>query len=87
MKPCRRNSTKLGRELEADASVRVCGVTEARLPDFFIAHSGLGRVGAASKTVSHTRSFRLTQMIGERFRNMPKVIICQDRGTGPGRRQ
>src|SRR5580700_932311 len=63
---------KLGRELEADESVRVV-VVQSALPDFFIAHSGLGRVGAASTLVSHTPSFRLTQMIGERFRNMPKV--------------
>jgi len=33
---------KLGRELEADASVRVV-VLQSALPDFFIAHSGLGR--------------------------------------------
>ena len=39
---------KLGRELEADESVRVV-VLQSALPDFFIAHSGLGRVGAASK--------------------------------------
>jgi enoyl-CoA hydratase/carnithine racemase len=62
---------KLGRELEADESVRVV-VLQSALPDFFIAQSGLGRVGAASKIVSHTRSFRLTQTIGEQFRNMPK---------------
>src|SRR5712691_4335943 len=60
---------KLGRELEADESVRVV-VLQSALPDFFIAHSGLGRVGNASKMVSHTPSFRLTQTIGERFRNM-----------------
>jgi enoyl-CoA hydratase/carnithine racemase len=48
---------KLGRELEADENVRVV-VLQSALPDFFIAHSGLGRVGAASKTVSATRSFR-----------------------------
>src|SRR5260221_13173454 len=52
---------KLGRELEADESVRVV-VLQSALPDFFIAHSGLGRVGAASKVVSHTPSFRLTQI-------------------------
>src|ERR1700722_19121533 len=46
---------KLGRELEIDESVRVI-VLQSALPDFFIAHSGLGRVGAASKWVSHTRS-------------------------------
>jgi enoyl-CoA hydratase/carnithine racemase len=74
---------KLGRELEADESVRVV-VLQSALPDFFIAHSGLGRVGAASKTVSHTRSFRLTQMIGERFRNMPKVTIAKIEGRCRG---
>src|SRR5258708_19445164 len=66
---------QLGRQLESDESVRVV-VLQSALPDFFIAHSGLGRVGSASKTVSATRSFRLTQTIGERFRNMPKVTIA-----------
>jgi enoyl-CoA hydratase/carnithine racemase len=74
---------KLGRELEGDETVRVV-VLQSALPDFFIAHSGLGRVGAASKTVSHTRSFRLTQMIGERFRNMPKVTIAKIEGRCRG---
>jgi enoyl-CoA hydratase/carnithine racemase len=69
---------KLGGELEADDSVRVV-VLQSALPDFFIAHSGLGRVGAAPKRASNTRSFRPTQTIGERFRNMPKVTdYCQD---------
>ena len=74
---------KLGRELETDESIRVI-VLQSALPDFFIAHSGLGRVGAASKLVSHTRSFRLTQMIGERFRNMPKVTIAKIEGRCRG---
>lgn len=74
---------RLGRELEVDAAVRVV-VVQSALPDFFIAHSGLGRVGAASKTVSHTRGFRLTQMIGERFRNMPKVTIAKVEGRARG---
>ena len=74
---------RLGRELEIDESIRVV-VLQSALPDFFIAHSGLGRVGAASKRVSHTRSFRLTQMIGERFRNMPKVIIAKIEGRCRG---
>ena len=74
---------RLGRELETDESVRVV-VLQSALPDFFIAHSGLGRVGAASKFVSHTRSFRLTQMIGERFRNMPKVTIAKIEGRCRG---
>jgi enoyl-CoA hydratase/carnithine racemase len=74
---------RLGRELEADESVRVV-VLQSALPDFFIAHSGLSRVGAASKSVSHTRSFRLTQMIGERFRNMPKVTIAKIEGRARG---
>ena len=74
---------KLGRELEADASVRVV-VLQSAIPDFFIAHSGLGRVGNASKLVSHTRSFRLTQTIGEQFRNMPKVSIAKVEGRARG---
>jgi enoyl-CoA hydratase/carnithine racemase len=74
---------KLGRELEVDETVRVI-VLQSALPDFFIAHSGLGRVGAAAKTVSQTRSFRLTQMIGERFRNMPKVTIAKIEGRCRG---
>ena len=74
---------RLGRDLETDESVRVI-VVQSALPDFFIAHSGLGRVGAAPKTVSHTRSFRLTQMIGERFRNMPKVSIAKVEGRARG---
>jgi enoyl-CoA hydratase/carnithine racemase len=74
---------RLGRDLEADKAVRVV-VVQSALPDFFIAHSGLGRVGAASKTVSETRSFRLTQMIGERFRNMPKVTIAKVEGRARG---
>ena len=74
---------KLGRQLENDESVQVV-VLQSALPDFFIAHSGLGRVGAASKTVSHTRSFRLTQTIGERFRNMPKVTISKVEGRARG---
>jgi enoyl-CoA hydratase/carnithine racemase len=74
---------RLGRELETDDSVRVV-VLQSALPDFFIAHSGLGRVGAASKNVSHTRGFRLTQVIGERFRNMPKVSIAKVEGRARG---
>jgi enoyl-CoA hydratase/carnithine racemase len=74
---------RLGRELEIDEAVRVV-VVQSALPDFFIAHSGLGRVGAASKTVSQTRSFRLTQTIGERFRNMPKVTIAKVEGRARG---
>ena len=74
---------KLGRELETDESVRVV-VLQSALPDFFIAHSGLGRVGAAPKRFLHTRSFRLTQTIGERFRNMPKVTIAKVEGRARG---
>jgi enoyl-CoA hydratase/carnithine racemase len=74
---------RLGRELEADDGVRVV-VLQSSLPNFFIAHSALGRVGAVSKKVSHTRSFRLTQTIGERFRNMPKVTMAKIEGRARG---
>src|SRR6201996_3298643 len=74
---------KIGRDLEADKSVRVV-ILQSALPDFFIAHSGLGRVGSASKMVSATRSFRFTQTIGERFRNMPKATIAKIEGRARG---
>src|SRR3984957_12327749 len=74
---------KLGRDLEADESVRVV-VVQSALPDFFIAHSGLRRVGAASKVVSQTRSFRLTQTLCERFRNMPTATIAKVEGGARG---
>src|ERR1700689_1654150 len=74
---------QLGRQLEADDSVRVV-VLQSALPGFFITHSGLGRVGAASKIISVTRSFRFTQMIGERFRNMSKVSIAKIEGRARG---
>ncbi|WP_331743278.1 enoyl-CoA hydratase/isomerase family protein (plasmid) [Streptomyces sp. NBC_01136] len=74
---------RLGREIEADESVRVV-VLQSAVPDFFVAHSNLGRVGTSSKMVSHTRSFRLTQTIGERFRNMPKVSIAKIEGRARG---
>src|SRR5882724_8276857 len=45
---------KLGRELEADERVRVV-VLQSALPDFFMAHSGLGRVGNASKIEGRAR--------------------------------
>src|ERR1700743_3684661 len=47
---------QLSRALESDESIRVV-VLQSALPEFFIAHSGLGRVGAAPKVVSHTRNF------------------------------
>ncbi|WP_230958534.1 enoyl-CoA hydratase/isomerase family protein [Burkholderia territorii] len=71
------------RELEQDASVRVV-VLQSAVPKFFIAHSGLHRVGSAPKTTSNTRTFRLTQMLGERLRNMPKAVIAKVEGIARG---
>lgn len=73
----------LTRQLENDKEVRVI-ILQSGLPEFFIAHSGLARVTAGPKTVSATRSFRLTQMIGERIRNMPKVTIAKVEGRCRG---
>jgi len=52
----RRNSTN---SAENSRPMRASALWSCKsaLPDFFIAHSGLGRVGAASKVVSHTPSF------------------------------
>ncbi|WP_175776447.1 enoyl-CoA hydratase/isomerase family protein [Burkholderia anthina] len=73
----------LTRQLEQDASVRVI-VLQSAVPKFFIAHSGLHRVGSAPKTTSNTRTFRLTQMLGERLRNMPKAVIAKVEGIARG---
>lgn len=71
------------RQLESDESVRVV-VIESQVPDFFIAHSGLARVGAGPMTVSNTTNFRQTQIITERLRNMPKVTIAKVEGIARG---
>lgn len=70
-------------QLESDESVRVV-VIESRVPDFFIAHSGLARVGAGPSVVSNTPNFRQTQIITERLRNMPKVTIAKVEGIARG---
>ncbi|PLP98527.1 enoyl-CoA hydratase/isomerase family protein [Cupriavidus pauculus] len=74
---------RVTRQLEQDASVRVV-VLQSAVPKFFIAHSGLHRVGSAPKTISNTRTFRLTQMLGERLRNMPKAVIAKVEGIARG---
>lgn len=74
---------RLTRQLEQDASVRVI-ILQSAVPEFFIAHSGLHRVGSAPKTTSNTRTFRLTQMLGERLRNMPKAVIAKVEGIARG---
>lgn len=73
-------------ELEKDKSVRVV-IFQSQITEFFIAHSGLGRVTAGPKDVSDvssTPTFRLTQTIGERLRNMPKVTIAKVEGRARG---
>ena len=70
---------KLGRQLESDESIRVV-VLQSALPDFFIAHSGLGRVGAASKTVSHTRSFLRMRLLTPRRPWILEHLVLWQRG-------
>ncbi|MFJ4293460.1 enoyl-CoA hydratase/isomerase family protein [Cupriavidus sp. NPDC089707] len=74
---------RLTRQLEQDASVRVI-ILQSALPKLFIAHSGPHRVGSAPKATSNTRTFRLTQMLGERLRNMPKAVIAKVEGIARG---
>lgn len=74
---------RVTRQLEQDASVRVI-ILQSAVPKFFIAHSGLHRVGLAPKTSSNTRTFRQTQMLGERLRNMPKAVIAKVEGIARG---
>lgn len=73
----------LAEALESDRTIRVV-VFESSLPGFFIAHSGLARVTSGKQHVSATRTFRLTQLIGERIRNMPKVTIAKVEGICRG---
>ena len=77
---------KLGRELEADEHVRVV-VLQSALPDFFIAHSGLGRVGAASKI--GVQYAQLSSYTDDRraLQEHAQGNHRQDRRTGPGRRE
>lgn len=70
-------------QLEHDNDVRVV-ILQSALPEFFIAHSGLARVASGTKEVSTVRSFRVTQMIGEVLRSMPKVTIAQVEGRCRG---
>jgi len=74
---------RLGAELEFDESVRVV-VLQSALPDFFMAHSGLGRFSGPAKPASRSRTFRLTQALYERFRYMPKVTIAKVEGRARG---
>ncbi|KAF2171941.1 hypothetical protein M409DRAFT_18172 [Zasmidium cellare ATCC 36951] len=77
---------QLTRDLERDPQVRVV-ILQSQIPEYFIAHSGLARVAAGPKDTSHvsgTPTFRLSQIIGERFRNMPKVVIAKVEGRARG---
>lgn len=71
------------RALEHDSSVRVV-VIQSQIPQFFVAHSGLARVGAGPKEVSNTTNFRQTQILTERLRLMPKVTIAKVEGIARG---
>lgn len=71
------------RALEIDPSVRVV-VLQSQVPKFFIAHSGLARVGSGPKDVLTTPNFRQTQILTERLRNMPKVTIAKVEGIARG---
>jgi enoyl-CoA hydratase/carnithine racemase len=75
--------TALTHQLEHDNDVRVV-ILQSALPEFFIAHSGLARVASGAKEVSGARNFRLTQIIGETIRSMPKVTIAQVEGRCRG---
>lgn len=74
------------RQLEKDTSVRVI-ILQSAIPEFFVAHSGLARVTAGPKgpeDVSSTPNFRQTQLITERLRLMPKVVIAKVEGRARG---
>lgn len=74
----------LGKELAADAAVRVV-VVESANSDFFIAHAdvtGIQRIVADGKQETDRPNF--FQQMTDRFRTMPKVSIAKIEGRARG---
>jgi enoyl-CoA hydratase/carnithine racemase len=75
---------RLGREVEADAAVRVV-VFQSANPDFFIAHADVALIRTLPTTVppKPTRLGLFHQMV-DRFRTMPKATIGKIEGRARG---
>jgi len=75
---------RLGRELEADADVRVV-VLESADPDFFIAHADVNLIlGLPAETPARPTEPSLFQQMVDRFRTMPKATIAVIEGICRG---
>lgn len=75
---------RLGRELEADADVRVV-VLESADPDFFIAHADVNLIlGLPAETPARPTEPSLFQQVVDRFRTMPKATIAVIEGICRG---
>src|SRR6185503_15162750 len=75
---------RVGRELEADAAVRV-GVLESANPDFFIAHADVAMIEQLPRDVREkpTAPHGFHRMV-DRFRTMPKATIGKVEGRARG---
>jgi len=75
---------RLGRELEADADVRVV-VLESADPDFFIAHADVNLIlGLPAETPARPTEPSLFQQMVDRFCTMPKATIAVIEGICRG---
>jgi enoyl-CoA hydratase/carnithine racemase len=73
---------RVGRELEADADVRVV-VLESANPDFFIAHADVAMIERLPHGERPTAPHGFHRMV-ERFRTMPKATIGKIEGRARG---
>src|SRR5437667_4968035 len=65
---------RVGRELEADAAVRVA-VFQSANPDFFIAHADVALIRTLPTTSPRPTRLGLFHAMVDRFRTMPKATI------------
>jgi len=75
---------RVGRELEADAQVRVV-VFQSANPDFFIAHADVALIQTLPRNVPpKSNKLSLFHQMVDRFRTMPKATIAKIEGRARG---
>jgi enoyl-CoA hydratase/carnithine racemase len=82
--PLIRDMDRVGRELEADAAVRVV-VLQSADPEFFIAHADVGLIlGLPSEAPPKSSELSFFHAMVDRFRTMPKATIAKIEGRARG---
>jgi enoyl-CoA hydratase/carnithine racemase len=82
--PLIRDMDRVGRELEADAAVRVV-VLQSADPEFFIAHADVGLIlGLPSEAPAKSNELSFFHAMVDRFRTMPKATIAKIEGRARG---